>query len=93
MRFILGKKWFGYSDPSHINFFTPKTLSNLLKQTGFSNIKLRLKTAYNVSSNLHLPEFLRKLPMPIKNFINYLMVSSLLSTWRDSFWIAAQKNE
>ena len=93
LRYLLGKKWFGYSDPTHITFFTPKMLSTRLVQSGFKNIKLRLKTAYNVPSNLHLPGFLRQLPMPIKNALNYLMISSPLSTLRDSFWIAAQKNE
>lgn len=91
MRFILGKKWFGYSDPTHITFFTPKTLSALLSQNRFNSIRLRLNTAFDVRSDLHLPGFLRKFPLPIKNFFNYIMVSSPLSTFRDSFWIAARK--
>lgn len=93
MRFILGKKWFGYLDPTHTTFFTPSSLSKALEQTGFKNVKLKLKTAYNVSSDLHLPGFLRKLPMSIKNALNYVMISSPFATWRDSFWIAAQRNE
>ena len=38
-RFIQGRKWFGYSDPTHINFFTPLSLANLLKDYGFYNPK------------------------------------------------------
>lgn len=37
-RFVLGKKWFGYSDPTHINFYTPGSLSSLLKRQGFEKI-------------------------------------------------------
>ena len=90
-RFLCGKRWFGYGDPTHKQFFTPKSLSGLLKNNGFSNIKLRHKTAYNVKSELHLPGFSRGWPLPVKNFLNWLMVSSPLSTFRDSFWLLAQK--
>ncbi len=93
MRYILQDKWFGYSDPTHVTFFTPSSLSQLLQQYGFGDSKLRLKSAYNVSTDLHVPSLLKKLPMPMKNLLNYLMISSPLSTWRDSFWIAAEKKE
>lgn len=43
-RFIQGTKWFGYSDPTHINFFTPLSLANLLKDYGFYNPKFWFKT-------------------------------------------------
>lgn len=90
-RYLLGKKWFAYFDPTHKNFFTPKNLSQLLKNKGFGNIKLRHKTAYNVLTDLHLPAFFRKFPKFTKNFLNWLMISSPLSTFRDSFWILGQK--
>jgi len=91
LRLILGKRWFGYSDPSHIQFFTPSSLANLLKLNGFGSVTCRLPTAYNVPFDWYLPVFFRKLPMPLKNLLNYLMISSPLSTWRDSFWILGQK--
>lgn len=91
LRYILGKQWFGYTDPTHVTFFNPPSLSQLLQQHGFGNIKLRLRSAYNVPTDLHVPGLLKKLPMPLKNFLNYLMISSPLSTFRDSFLIAAQK--
>lgn len=93
MRYLFGKKWFGYSDPTHLTFFTPKSLSNLLKANGFENIKLRFKSAYNLKFDLHIPGFLRFLPVPLKNLLNYLMISSFLSIYRDSFWISARKKE
>lgn len=43
-RIIQGKKWFGYSDPTHINFYTPSSLSKLLKENGFKKIKFSFKT-------------------------------------------------
>lgn len=92
IRYILGNKWFGYSDPTHKHFYTPKSLSKLLKKGGFKSITTRPKTAYNVTSDLHLPSFLRSLPTWAKNILNYLMISSPLSTLRDSFWIVGQKN-
>lgn len=39
-RFVFGKKWFGYSDPTHINFFTPSSLSMLIRKKGFKEIQL-----------------------------------------------------
>lgn len=77
-RFIQGKKWFGYSDPTHITFFTPLSLSNLLKQYGFYNPKFWFKTSD---------------PSYWKNFAYYLLFSTPFCFIRNSFWIAAQKNE
>lgn len=90
-RLFLGKKWFAYKDPTHINFFTPKSIKRLLTDCGFKNVKFRHKSAYNVPFDWYLPSPLRKLPMPLKNCLNYLMISSPLSTFRDSIWISAQK--
>lgn len=90
-RYLLNKHWFAYFDPTHKQFYTPRLLSQLLKKHGFQKIKLRFKTAYNIPTDLHLPKFCRKLPLPVKNLINYLIISSPLSTFRDSFWILAQK--
>ncbi len=90
-RYLFGKKWFAYKDPTHINFFTPKSIKLLLTKCGFKNVKFRHKSAYNVPFDWYLPSALRKLPMPFKNLLNYLMVSSPLSTFRDSIWVSAEK--
>lgn len=76
-RFIQGKKWFGYSDPTHINFFTPLSLASLLKEYGFYKPKFWFKTNDKTS----------------RKFINYLLFSTPFCFIRDSFWISAQKNE
>ena len=52
-RIILGKRWFGYSDPTHINFYTPSSLSKLLKEYGFKKITFSFKTR-----NLGFTDFL-----------------------------------
>ncbi len=95
-RYICGQKWFGYSDPTHIQLFTPNSLKAVLKQNNFNNIKFRTKIPYRLDSDVYLffrP--LKKLPKPIKYFlnfvINYLLISSPLSTIRDSFLIYAHK--
>jgi len=75
-RFIQGKKWFGYSDPTHISFFTPLSLANLLKDYGFYNPKFWFKTNY--------PSFW-------KNFVYYILFSTPFCFIRNSFWIAARK--
>lgn len=90
-RYLLGKKWFAYQDPTHINFFTKQKISNELKKAGFKNISFRHKTAYNVPFDWYLPSPLRKLPMPAKNILNYFMISSPFSTFRDSLWVSAKK--
>ncbi len=52
-RQIQGKNWFGYSDPTHINFYSPGSLAHSLKRAGFKNIKFSFK-----ADNLSFPWFL-----------------------------------
>lgn len=91
LRYLKGSDWFGYSDPTHTTYFTPKSLTRLLRKHHFSNIKSRLKSVYNIPTDFHLPKQLHNLPMPIKNVFNYLMVSSPFANYRDSFWVKATK--
>lgn len=91
LRYIQGERWFGYSDPTHVNFFTPGKLSGLLRSYGFINVKLHFKTKYTSSFDWDLPGFTHKFPRPLKNFITYLLISTPFSNIRNSFWIAAQK--
>lgn len=37
-RHIRGPKWCGYRFPAHVNYFTPETLSKMLRQCGFDPI-------------------------------------------------------
>ena len=93
IRLLQGKKWFGYSDPTHINFYTPKSLAQILKDYGFTDTRTRFKTKVNLPFDWDLPGFFRYLPKPIVNVLTYLLVSTPFSNVRNSFWIAAKKHE
>lgn len=90
-RYLQGERWFGYSDPTHVTFFTPKSLAHQLRLSGFKNIKFNFKSKYDSPFDWDLPEFMRSLPQPFKTFITYLLISTPLSNIRNSFWIAARK--
>lgn len=89
-RYIKGKKWFGYSDKSHIYFYTPGSLSNLLEKYDFSSISCRFPTMLD-SFEWPLPSVLKKSPKIIRRLINYLLISSPIALYRDSFWISGNK--
>lgn len=44
-RMIMGKWWLGYRHPEHLFFFDPKSVSNLLRMTGFSRVVVRADSA------------------------------------------------
>ncbi len=90
IRFFQGKKWFGYQDPTHINFFTPKSLKNLLKKNGFKDTKFQFKTVYDPPYDWDLP-YCSKLPKITRSLLTYLLISSPLSKIRNSFWISGVK--
>lgn len=93
IRLLQGKKWFGYSDPTHINFYTPKRLSALLKKFGFTHTRTGFKIKYGPTFDWEFPPFFGKLPSWTKFLLVYLFFSSPISMIRNSFWMAAQKNE
>lgn len=93
LRILFGKKWFAYQDPTHINFFTPKSLSNLLIKNGFKNPKTRFMIPYSSEIDSQFPMFAKKMPLIFKKILVYLLFNSPLYTIRDSFWISAQKND
>lgn len=90
-RFIQGKKWFGYSDPTHINYYSPFKLSNTLKKYSFKKIELNFKTKYNIPFDWDLPNTLRAMPKLFQALLIYLLFSTPFSIIRNSFWIAARK--
>lgn len=92
-RFIQGKKWFGYSDPTHITFYTPKNLTALLQKYGFRNIQLQFKTIYNPPYMWEFAGLSGRLPKIVKTALTYLLISSPLRIIRNSFWMAAQKKD
>lgn len=90
-RLLRDKDWFAYTDPTHVQYFTPNTLSNLLIIRGFNYPSFRFAIDRSVKFMLHLPRFRSWLPSWANYALTYLLISSPLSTFRDSFWISAQK--
>ncbi|MDP8262639.1 MAG: class I SAM-dependent methyltransferase [Candidatus Ancaeobacter aquaticus] len=88
MRVVKGKKWFGYSDPTHVKFYSPESLAYKLEDNGFNQIKktFKLDVYPDFDWGLHL-----KFPKVINCFISKLLISSPLALFRDSFWIMGNK--
>ena len=89
-RTIQGKRWFGYSDPTHIRFFRPGSLSRLLGKNGFGFFDYQFKTLYDPPYAWELPGVLGKLPKIGKQILTYLLISTPLWRVRNSFWTCAQ---
>ncbi len=90
LRYIQGKNWFAYSDKTHIFFYSPKTLKQLLCTGGFYESKCTFKTTAS-SLEWPLPSFFQKLPVLFKRLVNYIFISSPLAFYRNSFWISGKK--
>lgn len=91
LRFIQGKKWFGYSDPTHINFYTPLGLGKLLKEFKFKKIKTLFKTNRKVSFAYEFPYPLSATPKILMPILIYLLFTTPAAYVKNSFWISAQK--
>lgn len=91
LRIIQGDRWFGYLDPTHVNFYTPNSLSRLLKKNNFKNPQLFFKIDPTKSMDWEFPNIIQKLPMMVKSVLIFLLFSTPLSRIRNSFWVAAQK--
>lgn len=92
-RKLQGKKWFGYSDPTHITFYTPAQLSRLIKLFGFVQVRFWFKTPYSPPYAWELPGLLTRLPRGLKIILTYLLISTPLTFVRNNFWLAAKKHE
>lgn len=93
IRWLQDKNWFAYADPTHINFYTPSTLSTLVKKYGFKNIQLQFKFKYRQSFDWEFPPPFANLPKVLKKLSIYLLFSTPLSIIRNSFWLVAQKGD
>lgn len=91
LRIIQGKNWFGFKDKTHINFYTPKSLSITLGKNGFTTLKEKIKVDNSFDS--FLPAKLRHLPSLARLILIYLFFQTPFSVLRNSFWILAQKND
>ncbi|MFC2149496.1 class I SAM-dependent methyltransferase [Candidatus Auribacterota bacterium] len=87
MRTIKGDKWFGYSDPTHVKFYTPESLDYKLAENGFINIETTFKLKDYPDFDWGLPF---KVPRFLSRFFSWLLISTPLALFRDSFWIMAK---
>lgn len=88
-RFLQGKNWFAYSDPTHKIFYSPFSLKRLLKQHHFSNFRFRFRVKYETPADWPIP--LPSLPQPLAFFLNFGLIFSPLAYFRDSFWLLCKK--
>jgi len=93
VRLIQGKKWHGFCDSTHIKFFTPWSLKNLLKKGGFTNFRLTFPSPPAKDFDWTVPKILKNSPKPIRKMLNFLVISTPLALIKNSFAILAQSTK
>ncbi|MDO8551675.1 MAG: class I SAM-dependent methyltransferase [bacterium] len=91
LRILMGEKWGGYWDPTHINFYTPWSLKKVLQKNNYFGFKVTFSYDKDIPFDWGFPPIFFKFPKFIKNILNYLIVSTPLYYLRHSFWMAAQR--
>lgn len=91
IRLVQGKGWFGYCDPTHINYFTRHSLDKTLKDHGFNKNIFQFNLKYHDSINWEFPPFFSKFPKIIKIVAIYFFFSSPFSILRNSLWVFSKK--
>lgn len=83
------KNWFAYTDPTHIQFYTPMSLKKLLQKHYFSNFRFRFKVDPKTPADWC---FARPyLSQPLQFLANYLLISTPIAYFREGFWVLCQK--
>lgn len=89
IKIFKGKNWFAFGDPTHKIFYSPLSLSKLLKQYHFGNFRFRFSVKYETPADW--PISLPRLSQPLAFLINLTLISSPLAYFRDSFWLLCRK--
>lgn len=90
LRIIQGKNWFGFKDKTHINFYTPKSLSITLSKNGFTTLKEKINVDDSFDSFLPPNKLF---PLFVRKSLAYLFFKTPFSIVRNSFWLYARKVE
>jgi SAM-dependent methyltransferase len=53
-RVVMGKKWCGFRYPDHVNYWTPKTLIKIIRDTGFQVVQFNIWDRFPTSDNMWL---------------------------------------
>jgi hypothetical protein len=51
-RLVRGARWCGLRFPDHVNYFTPRTLWDMLKRAGFRVARFSLRDRFPLSDNM-----------------------------------------
>lgn len=92
---IFGAKKVHSGDPTHIFFYSPFSMSRVLRRSGFGGIhSLHAFPPECAIDAWPLPVSLRGTKNRfLKNVVNWIMISSPLGLLRDSFWMTALKKD
>jgi SAM-dependent methyltransferase len=90
---IFGTKHLYENDPTHIYFYSPRSLSAQLKKSNFVNTHACFDFPRNCTLlGWSLPMAMQKTESRlIRNLVNWTLISSPFGLIRDSFWICAKK--
>lgn len=98
-RTLMGNNWVGYQHREHLWFFTPETLTRLLKQAGFSHIRVRQDffRPYSLSFMFQrLGDYIHVL-RPVMNILvkitKWITVTIPFNPWGDMLVIARKSIE
>jgi SAM-dependent methyltransferase len=53
-RIVMGQKWCGFRYPDHVNYWTPKTLIKIIRDTGFQIVRFNIWDRFPTSDNMWL---------------------------------------
>jgi len=53
-RIVMGQKWCGFRYPDHVNYWTPKTLGKIIRDTGFQIVRFNIWDRFPTSDNMWL---------------------------------------
>ena len=78
LRRAFGTRWINWHPPFHISHFSPETLRNLLRQTGFNTIEMRQATPALWLSMSLIAKVFAKEGQPTRELRNPILIASLL---------------
>jgi SAM-dependent methyltransferase len=90
LRYVQRTNWFGYSDRSHVMFYTPHTMRQVLARCGFDAVRFTFRLD-STKLDWALPAFFHRLTPSLRRLVNQSLVAWPLAFFRESFWVAARK--